>query len=375
MDGAMTQKDAMQDYLEAFSETGGYLNFASYGPPSRNVLRTAAGLLETAAAGAVGASDLLHAEDLRARGAFSRLSGFPLDQVGLVPNTSLGLFQVAFGIEAGTVLVGAGEFPANLYPWLRAQNLGLGALRHLGTPGDRITVDMVGQALTSDTVALAVSAVDFRTGYRADLAGLREVLGPDRLLIVDGIQGFGAADLDWTLADALVVGGQKWVRGGWGAGAIAFSEAGLARIRPVLGGWLGVENPTGYDGLEHPTRPGALGFAMSPLSPFAVGSFATALELIESATVPWIETRIASGVDRLIAELDSAGVDVLSPREPAERAGIVVAGVGDTETALSALAGAGMTATAHGGGRIRLSPHVTTPADALADVAGLLKGS
>ncbi len=365
---------AGQDYMGAFSEARGYLNFASYGPPSRSVVRTAVGLLETAAVGAVGTSELLHAQDLRARDAFSRLSGFPVDQVGLVPHTSLGLFQVAFGITAGTVLVGTGEFPANLYPWLRAHDLGLHAVRRLGEPGDRITVERVEQAITADTVALAVSAVDFRTGYRADLAGLREVLGPERLLIVDGIQGFGVAGLDWALADALVVGGQKWVRGGWGAGAIAFSEAGLARIRPVLGGWSGVDNPTGYDGREHPPSPGALGFSISHLSPFAVGSFAAALELIESVTVPWIETRIAEGVDRLLAGLDTAGVKVLSPRGLTERAGIVVAGVADEGAALRALAGAGITATAHGGGRIRLSPHVTTPAATLAEAAGLLAG-
>jgi selenocysteine lyase/cysteine desulfurase len=364
----------VKEYLEAFSEAGGYLNFASYGPPSRNVVRTAGELLETAAAAAVGAGELLQGQDLRARGAFSRLSGFPVDQVGLVPHTSLGLFQVAFGIAAGTVLVGAGEFPANLYPWLRAHGLGLAAVRSLGAPGGRVTPELVEQALTPDTVALAVSAVDFRTGYRADLAGLRGVLGPDRLLIVDGIQGFGVAGLDWTLADALVVGGQKWVRGGWGAGAIAFSEAGLARIRPVLGGWSGVEDPTGYDGLEHPPRPGAEGFSISHLSPFALGSFAAALELIESVSVPWIETRIAAGTDRLLAALDAAGVEVLSPREPAERAGIVVAGVADAGAALRTLAGAGITATAHEGGRIRLSPHVTTPAGTLCEAAGILAG-
>ncbi|MBJ2121947.1 aminotransferase class V-fold PLP-dependent enzyme [Arthrobacter sp. MSA 4-2] len=364
----------LQEYAAAFRESGGYLNFASYGPPSRQVEETAADLLRTAAEGAVGTSEQLHLQDLRARQAFSRLSGFPVERVGLLPYTSLGLFQVAFGIGTGTVLVGAGEFPANLYPWLRANGLGLGAVHRLGAPGDRVTVELVDQALTSDTVALAVSAVDFRTGYRADLAGLREVLGPDRLLIVDGIQGFGVVELDWTLADALVVGAQKWIRGGWGAGALAFSEAGIARIRPVLSGWTGVEDATVYDGVEHPSRAGALGFGISHLSPFAVGSFAAALELIEAATLPGIEAGIAAGVDRLLAELDAAGLPVLSPRRRAERAGIVSVEVPDAGAALRALADAGISATAHDGRRIRLSPHVTTPAQTFVEAAGILAG-
>jgi hypothetical protein len=80
----------LQEYASAFRESGGYLNFASYGPPSRQVEETAADLLRTAAEGAVGASEQLHLQDLRARQAFSRLSGFPVERVGLLPYTSLG---------------------------------------------------------------------------------------------------------------------------------------------------------------------------------------------------------------------------------------------------------------------------------------------
>jgi hypothetical protein len=32
------------------------------------------------------------------------------------------------------------------------------------------------------------------------------------LLIVDAMQAFGVTDLDWSLADAVAVGGQKWLR-------------------------------------------------------------------------------------------------------------------------------------------------------------------
>ena len=41
---------------------------------------------------------------------------------------------------------------------------------------------------TASVVAVAVSLVDFRTGYLADLEGIRQVIG-DRLLIVDAMQG------------------------------------------------------------------------------------------------------------------------------------------------------------------------------------------
>ncbi|MGA7205884.1 MAG: aminotransferase class V-fold PLP-dependent enzyme [Specibacter sp.] len=362
-------------YLAAFSEQEGFLNFASFGPPSRDVLATAAQLMADAAAGEVGAADKLHSEDTRARAAFGRLVGFPLDNVALVPATAYGLMQLAFGV-GGKVLVSAGEFPANVYPWLRAQQAGVVEVAFMGGAREFVTPELVAAALTDDVTAVAVSAVDFQTGYRADLAAIRAVIGADRLLLVDGIQGFGAADIDWSPADAVVVGSQKWVRGGWGAGAMAFSEAGLARIRPVLGGWTGVEDPTLYDGLEHAAREDALKFNVSNLSPFATGAFATALELIEEAGIGPLAGRIAATAEVLLGKLDDAGVEVLSPREPARRAGIVVAGFpdGNAAEAHSALAMAGISATLHGRHRIRLSVHATTDNASLSHAALILAG-
>ncbi|WP_159620064.1 hypothetical protein [Arthrobacter zhaoguopingii] len=105
-----------------------------------------------------------------------------------------------------------------------------------------------------------------------------------------------------------------------------------------------------------------------------MGSFAAALELVEAATLPGIEAGIAAGVDRLLAELDAAGLPVLSPRRRAERARIVSVGVPDAGAALRALTDAGISATAHDGRRIRLSPHVTTPVQTFVKAAGILAG-
>lgn len=360
-------------YLAAFSEQSGYLNFASYGPPSQAVVQCSTELMTEAAEGAVGVSDRLHGEDIRARAAFSRLTGFKQENITLIPATSYGLFQLAFGVR-GKVLVSAGEFPANTYPWLRAQQAGVNEVALMGENLAQVTPDLVAQNLSAEVTAVAVSAVDFQTGYRADLAGIREVIGADRLLLVDGIQGFGITDQDWSVADAVVTGSQKWVRGGWGSGAMAFSAAGLERIAPTLGGWTGVEQPSRYDGVAHPQRSDAAKFNVSNLSPFAAGSFATALELIEEAGVGAIAARIATLTSALAQKLEDAGVPVLSPREDERRAGIVVAGFpeGNAAEAHAALAMAGISATLHGPHRIRFSPHATSDLESLSHVALLL---
>src|SRR6476620_10537724 len=108
---------------------------------------------------------------------------------------------------------------------------------------------------------------------------------------------------------------------------------------------------------------------------FAVGSLAAAAELVESVGVSTIASAVRDRHDWLADAIDDAGLDLLSPRDPARRAGIVVAG-GPTEriTAIQLrLADAGATVTAHGPDRIRFAPHATTPEDAIRRVAELLR--
>lgn len=203
-------------YLLQFAEPAGYLDFARFGPPSHAVLDATARLLEKATHAGPSTVDELMREETRAKAAAARLCGSDIDHIVLQPHTSLGLLQAAFNAPGGTVLVSAAEFPANTYPWARAEQAGRLSMRRL--PGGYVTADLVAEALTDDVSMVSVSAVDYRTGYRADLAALREVVG-DRLLVVDAIQGFGVIEAPWEVADILVTGGQKWLRSGWGPGS------------------------------------------------------------------------------------------------------------------------------------------------------------
>lgn len=299
-----------------------YLNHASYSPPTQAVADTVQALLASAMRGGPTTSAELHGEHARARAAVARLAGVPAERVALTTSTSQGLLQTAFGVR-GDVLVSLDEFPANVYPWRRAE--AAGRLRVHALPGSGpgmtsgtvspspVTPERVADALTPAIGAVAVSAVDFRTGYRADLAGIRSVIGPDRLLVVDGIQGFGAIDADWSPADVLVVGGQKWLRAGWGTGFMAFSERGLAQVEPTLGSWAGAEDQARYDGTIHPLLAGAERHAVTNLSPFTSGALATALEGITATGIGVIAAQIASTAGRLADAIEAAGLALLSP--------------------------------------------------------------
>lgn len=351
------------DYLACFAEDEGYLDFARVGPPSRPVVEAGTTALSAVSAAGLGTVDGLMDAEARALAAASRLLGFAPGNVVWSPSTSAGLFQVAFALH-GTVLVSPTEFPANLYPWWRAASAD--RLEVAALPAGPVTPDGVRAALSAvDATAVVVSAVDFATGFRADLGGLREVVG-ERLLVVDGIQGVGAVDVDWTAADVLVTGGQKWLRSGWSTGVVAVSDRALDRLQPLLAGWTGVQGVTDYDGREHPLAPGAARFTTTNGSPVAQACLAAGLELLESAGPAWVAARISARVDELLELLDRRDVLVTSSREPARRAGIVafsVPGVDGGELQ-AALAEAGVTCTRHGE-RVRLSVHATTTTAAL----------
>jgi selenocysteine lyase/cysteine desulfurase len=357
-------------YRSQFDEPSGYLDFARFGPPSRAVLNATAGLSARAAHAGPTTVDDLGREATRAKATVARFCGTGAEHVALVPNTSLGLFHAAFG-HPGEVLVAAGEFPANTYPWVRAEQVGRGRVRWLRPGSGRITPDAVAAALTPEVTALSVSAVDFRTGYRADLAALREVLG-DRLLVVDAIQGFGAVDAPWEAADVLVAGGQKWMRAGWGTGFAVLSDRALRRLDPVLSGWTGAPEPAVFDDAVHPASGTAASWSLTNPRPVSAGALTAALELVHAAGVPAIEARIAERVGELEQAVHSCGGKVLSAT--GSRAGILAVtlpGV-PAERVAAALAADGVTVTARGG-QVRLSPHASTRPEAAEMVRACLR--
>jgi selenocysteine lyase/cysteine desulfurase len=357
-------------WREQFDESPGYLDFARVGPPSRAVVEESAALLgRLATAGPSTVDDLMRCDE-RARTAVARLCGAVPDRVVLLPHTSQGLFHAAFGVPAGEVLVSAAEFPANTYPWVRAEQAGRLTVRRLRT--SRVTPSAVAAALTAQTTAVSVSAVDFRTGYRADLAALREVVG-DRLLVVDGIQGVGVVDEPWAAADVLVCGGQKWLRAGWGTGFAVLSERALSRLDPLLTGWTGVRDPGVFDDEIHEVAPDARSWSVSNLSPVNAGALARALELAEELGHAVIAGRIAERVAELAELLRSFGAEIVSATD--RGAGILAFHLPGhpVEAVAAALSAAEVTATVRPD-QIRLSPHASTGAEAVDRVRAALTG-
>jgi len=356
----------IDEFVTRFSDEPGYFDFARSGPIGRTARDEESALSSLIGRSRFGTLGTLDEEDERVRDAVAALTGFRPDQIVFQPNTSQGLMHAMFGLT-GQVALSPAEFPSNTFAASRAADaLGVLTPLWLETDHGRLTPGNLRDQLTPTTVAVAVSLVDFRTGYLVDLEGIRQVIG-DRLLIVDAIQGFGVVDAPYEVADVVVSGGQKWVRAGWGTGFLALSDRAAESLTPVFSGFVATESESMPLDEVPPPMHGAGAYRISNPDPVAQARFAAALEEIAAVGVPAINALLAEKVSRVVDLADEFAIGVVSSRAESERAGIVVLEPEtDQLTVLTAsLHNHGVTVTTREG-RVRLSPHVTTDEESFA---------
>lgn len=361
---------SVEDFAAQFGEETGFLDFARIGPIGSSVIEEELAQNNLRYRARHGSLGSIEAQDARVRELIAELLGFRSDQVVFQPSTTVGLMHAFFGLSGG-LLISPAEFPSVRFAAVRAADA-RGVLvptwieyldGGLETPGI-VTPGTLRPRLTPAISAVAVSLVDYRTGFVADLEGIRQVIG-DRLLIVDAAQGFGVVPAAYGAADVVAAGGQKWVRAGWGTGFLALSDRAVQQLRPVLSGLMPGEAPWPSGPVpEPPQEAGA--FQISLPNPVAQARMAAALEAIRAVGVDAIHSAVLERTDRIIELVDGYGLDIASPRAAGERAGIVVIDPGDDRiTALgAALHNHGVTATVREG-LVRLSAHVSTSDETL----------
>lgn len=363
--------NSLQSFTDGFRDEPGYLDFGRIGPLSEAVVAETLGQTEVLSRARYGSLEHLVEQDLRARSAVSELTGFTPDQVVLQPNTSSGLMQAMFGLT-GTVLLSSGDFPSVPFAAVRAAEA-LHAITPLWlqTEHGRVTPGQIRDQLTPTVAAVAVCLVDSRTGYRTDLDGIRQVIG-DRLLIVDAIQGFGVVDAAYEAADVVASGGQKWTRAGGGTGFLALSERALDRLVPVYSGFVGTDTDEPWDEVPAASH-GARAFRVTNGDPIAQARFAAALEQTADVGIDIIQTAMNDNVSQIIELLDEFVIDIVSPRDARERAGIVVLEPPAEllTTLVASLHNHGITATTRGA-IVRLSVHAALDPDTVTMLRGAL---
>lgn len=361
----MTEESGVEAYQSSFDGEPGYLDWAAFGPLSPSVRREMHADAELLGTGRRSSIDLVSERTTEARELAAELMAAPVEEVVLQPSTTYGLMQAIYGLRGG-LIVSRTDFPSLTVTTTRAADaLGRITPQWIDPVDGFVTPDAVREALTEDTAAVAVSLVDYRTGYRADLSAIRDVIGPDRLLIVDAIQGFGMVDVDYDAADVVCAHGYKWLRAGRGTGFARFGPRAQERLEPVLSGFVGMDVEGFSDTVQRPATT-ARAFTVTTIDHLAAARLATALREVRDAGVGAIEAEIAERARDVMFFADRYEIAVLTPREPERRAGIVALAprAQDAGPLAAALANHGLTVTSRGD-VVRIAVHVGTGADTL----------
>ena len=203
-------------------------------------------------------------------------------------NTSDALSSVANGLtwRAGdNIVTFSREFPSNIYPWLRIRDAFGVEVRMCEERNGRIDLAELESMIDANTRVVAVSHVQYASGFRIDLERLgRLVRQRDALFVVDVIQALGVVptDVEAEFIDIAAGAGHKWLMAPEGVGYLYLSDRARERIQPTLVGWISVPNPEDYLDFEQGWNKGTLAWETGTGPASLLYGFKASLELLTS---------------------------------------------------------------------------------------------
>ncbi|MFQ5413712.1 MAG: aminotransferase class V-fold PLP-dependent enzyme [Phycisphaerae bacterium] len=341
-----------------------FQNHAAAAPLSRRAADAAREYLKYAEHNAyVQGGFFQHAD--RVRGLVAELINAKSDEVTFTKNTSEGLSFVANGLSWSTgdnIVSTSAEFPANVYPWQALRARGVDVRVVLESDG-RIPLEDVIAAIDSRTRLVAISSVQFASGYRTDLATLGAFCeSKGVLLCVDAIQSLGAFPIDVAAMhiDFLAADGHKWLCAPEGAGIFFVRRELQGHLRPTTIGWASMKDPFNFGHNQFEFADSAKRYDAGSYNVAGIFALGAAIKLVREIGVEAISKRLLGLTDRLVAGLRAKGYRIVSSRAPSESSGIVafVSDVHDHDEIQQHLQAEHRIVIAVRCGRLRASPHV-----------------
>jgi selenocysteine lyase/cysteine desulfurase len=308
------------------------------------------------------------AVEQRLRGRLARLigAGSPAD-IALAKSTSEALSLIAHGLDwrPGDNVVGiTEEFPSNRIVWESLASRGV-TWRALALTGSREPESDLLDLCDERTRVVAVSWVQYARGLRLDLGRLGASCRERGILLcVDAIQGLGARpfDLAETQADFVVADGHKWMLGPEGLALLYVRPELRDRLALHQFGWNMVEHRGDYERTDWAPARDARRFECGSPNLLGIHALEASLSLLEEVGPGFIAESIGQRVNHLIARIDDLGLELLSPRAPERRAGIVTFRVPGTDSGqLYRRLMERRVLCAQRAGGVRFSPHFYTP--------------
>lgn len=305
-----------------------YMNHAAVAPLSTRVVKAMELFLQDQLEnGSVNWKDWFETY-ARARSLAARLINAHADEIAFVKNTSEGVSMVANGLRLGRgakVVLAEPEFPSNILPWIALERRGV-KVKWITERAGRIPLESVRKALRGRPQVLAISFVEFLSGFRNDLIEIGKMCEERSVFFfVDAIQGLGAFPLDVREAriDALACDSKKWLLGPEGAAFLYCSRSALDKLDVTEHGWTSVKSPSDFFSRSIEYAEGARRLEPGGLNTAGLHGLVAALELTLEVGTAEIAERLLGLTGRLGEGLEARGCRLLGPRAAAERSGIV----------------------------------------------------
>ena len=266
-------------------------------------------------------------EILKAR--LAAVLGADAGEIAIVDNTSRGSNLTVQMIESppgANIVTDPTSHPSAVWPWLLPDRSPVEVRKvPVGPPSSWAAG--IEERVNEDTVAVIVSHVDARTGFRHDLGRLADLAhGAGGYLIVDAAQSAGAVPIDAAADGVDFMSGtlMKWLLGPPGLGFLYARSEHVDVLPPPHVGYVGshwAERPDDSGNLAF--GPGAarheIGLADLP----GIAAARRGLDIILEAGIPAIEHHVLDLTDQMIDGLAEREIEILTPASRADRAGVV----------------------------------------------------
>lgn len=322
----------MNDQLRALfpiTQRAIYLNHAAVSPlPSTTLQAVESQLRDVAENGSVNYRSWIAVKE-KARTMAAQMIGARPEQLAFMRNTSDGLSTVANGYpwsQGENLVTFRNEFPSNIYPWLRLRDAFGVEVRMCEEREGRIDLDEFVGLIDSKTRMVAISQVQYASGFRADLERIGHAARKhDALLVVDVIQAMGVmpTNVEEELIDVAAGASHKWLLSPEGVGLLYLSDRARDRLEPTLVGWISVPDPESYDDFEQEWNRGALAWETGTGPSALIHGLEASLRLLIETGVVRIANHLQHVTDYLCERLQGGDYQIVSSRHPLEKSQIV----------------------------------------------------
>lgn len=250
-------------------------------------------------------------------------------ELAIVDNTSRGsnlAVQMIDPPPGANIVTDPTSHPSAVWPWLLPGRPPV-EVRTIPAGPTSTWADGLEAAVDERTIAVIVSHVDPRTGFRHDLRRLADLAhASGGYLIVDAAQSAGAVPVEAASAGVDFMSGtmMKWLLGPPGLGYLYARREHIESLVPPHVGYVGAHRDAGPDepgNLSY--RPGAVRHEIGLADLPGIAAARRGLDIILEAGIPDIERHVLELTGQMIDGLTERGLHVLTPTSRAERGGVV----------------------------------------------------